>query len=166
MISYDMETPSALFAFCESSIRWFTTLIYVTLMTGKYLNGIWFNDWDLLCIFHCIPVKLIPSQQELPYDRPLTHCPLGDTAVILKRHYNDIIMLATASQILCVLVVYTTVCSYADQRKHQSSASLPLVRGIHRGPVNFGHKQPLTRKMFSFGDVIMVSSYLQYFLYN
>ena len=45
--------------------------------------------------------------------------------------------------------------SDADQRKHQSSASLAFVRGIHRGPVNSPHKWPVTRKMFPFDDVIM-----------
>ena len=53
------------------------------------------------------------------------------------------------------LVVYSTVCSDADQRKHQSSASLAFVRGIHRWPVNSPHKGPVTRKMFLFDDVIM-----------
>ena len=43
----------------------------------------------------------------------------------------------------------------ADQRKHQSSASLAFVRGIHRWPVNSSHKGPVTRKMFPFDDVIM-----------
>ena len=43
----------------------------------------------------------------------------------------------------------------ADQRKHQSSASLAFVRGSHRRPVNSPHKGPVTRKMFPFDDVIM-----------
>ena len=51
----------------------------------------------------------------------------------------------------CLLTGY----SGADQRKHQSSASLAFVRGIHRGPVNSLHKWPVTRKMFPFDDVIM-----------
>ena len=42
-----------------------------------------------------------------------------------------------------------------DQSKHQSSASLAFVWEIHRGPVNFPHKWPVTRKMFPFDDVIM-----------
>ena len=46
--------------------------------------------------------------------------------------------------------------SGADQRKHQSSASLAFVRGIHRWPVNSPHKGPVTRKMFPFDDVIML----------
>ena len=44
----------------------------------------------------------------------------------------------------------------ADQRKHQSSASLAFVWGIHRRPVNSPHKWPVTRKMFAFDDVIMM----------
>ena len=51
-------------------------------------------------------------------------------------HYNDVIMGATASQIARLTVVYLTVYLDADQRKHQSFASLASVRGIHRGPVN------------------------------
>ena len=41
-------------------------------------------------------------------------------------------MSAMASQITGVTIVYTTVCSGTDQRKHQSSASLAFVSGIHR----------------------------------
>ena len=45
--------------------------------------------------------------------------------------------------------------SGADQRKHQSSASLVFLRGIHRSPVNSPHKGPVMRKMFPFDDVII-----------
>ena len=62
-----------------------------------------------------------------------------------------------SSQITSLTIVYSTVYSDADQRKHQSSASLAFVRGIHRGPVNSPHKWPVTRKMFPFDDVIMLS---------
>ena len=47
-------------------------------------------------------------------------------------HYNDVIMITIASQITSLTVVYSTVYSNADQRKHQSSASLAFVWGIHR----------------------------------
>ena len=43
-------------------------------------------------------------------------------------------------------------------RKHQSSASLAFVRGIHRWPVNSPHKGPVTRKIFLFDGVIMAQS--------
>ena len=60
-----------------------------------------------------------------------------------------------ASQITSLTIVYSTVYSDADQRKHQSSASLVFVRGIYRGQVNSPHKGPGMRKMFPFDDVIM-----------
>ena len=47
-------------------------------------------------------------------------------------HYIDVIMTTMASQIPSLTVVYSNVNSDADQRKHQSSASLAFVRGIHR----------------------------------
>ena len=71
-------------------------------------------------------------------------------------HYSDVIMGTIASQITSLTIIYSTVHSGADQRKHQSSASLAFVRGIHRRwPVNSPHKGPVTRKMFPFDDVIM-----------
>ena len=70
-------------------------------------------------------------------------------------HYCDVIMGAVASQITSFTIVYSTVYSDADQRKHQSCASLAFVRGIHRGPVNSPHKWPVTQKIFPFDDVIM-----------
>ena len=70
-------------------------------------------------------------------------------------HHSDVIMGATASQTTSLMIVYSTVYSDTDQRKHQSSASLAFVQGIHRWLVNSRHKWPVTRKMFSFNDVIM-----------
>ena len=59
---------------------------------------------------------------------------------------------AMASQITSLTIVYSIVYSGAGQRKHQSSASLAFVQGIHRWPVNSPHKGPVTRKMFPFDD--------------
>ena len=73
-----------------------------------------------------------------------------------QRHCGDVIKGAIASQITSLIIVYSTVYSDADQRKHQSSASRAFVWGIHRGPVNSPHKWPVTRKMFPFDDVIMI----------
>ena len=69
-------------------------------------------------------------------------------------HYHDVIMGAMASQITSPTIVCSTLYC-ANQRKHQSSASLALVRGIHRWPVNSPHKWPVARKMFPYDDVIM-----------
>ena len=75
-------------------------------------------------------------------------------------HYDDVIMTMLASQITSLPVVCSIVYSDVNQRKHQSSASLAFVREIHRGPVNFPHKWPVTRKMFPFDDVIMSSIFV------
>ena len=80
-------------------------------------------------------------------------CNLQHYAII--SHYGDVIMDAIASQITSLTIVYSIVYLDADERKHQSSASLAFVRRIHRVPVNSPHKWPVTRKMFPFDDVIM-----------
>ena len=80
----------------------------------------------------------------------------------IKHHYNDVIMGPAASQITSLTIVYTTVYSGADQRKHQSSVSLAFVWGIHRWPVNSPHKWPVTRKMFPLDDVIMIINISHY----
>ena len=49
-----------------------------------------------------------------------------------SQHYSDAIMGTIASQITSLTVAYSIVYSDADQRKHQSSASLAFVWGIHR----------------------------------
>ena len=84
-----------------------------------------------------------PQQVEAPR-LPLTHL-----------HYSDVIMSVMVYQITKVSIVYSSICSGTDQRKHQSSTSLAFVRGIHRSPVNSPHKGPVTWKIFPFDHVIM-----------
>ena len=62
---------------------------------------------------------------------------------------------AMASQITGVSIVYSIVCSSADQRKHQSSASLAFVREFSGNRWIPPHKGPVTRKRVPFDDVIM-----------
>ena len=54
-------------------------------------------------------------------------------------HYSDVIKSAMGPQIIGVSIVYSTVCSGADQRNYQSSA----------WPVNSPRKGPVTRKNIS-----------------
>ena len=54
------------------------------------------------------------------------------------------------------LIVYLIVCSGADQRKHQSSASMVFLWRSHWWPVNSQHKGPVTPKKFPFDDVTIV----------
>ena len=70
-------------------------------------------------------------------------------------HYSDVIMSAIASQTTGVSIVDSTVCLGVDQRKHQSSASLAFVRGIHQWPLDSPQKGPVARKMLPFDDVTM-----------
>ena len=73
---------------------------------------------------------------------------LSDRYYLGLLHYDDIAMGAMASQITSLKIVYSTVYSGADQRKHQSSASQAFVQGFQRGLVNSPHKWPVTWKMF------------------
>ena len=73
-------------------------------------------------------------------------------------------MSTMVSQITGVRFVYSTPCSGANQRKHQSCVSLAFVMGIHRRPMNSPHTGPVTRKMFPFDDVIVGGD--KYFLDN
>ena len=73
----------------------------------------------------------------------------------IKVHQKRYIMMsATVSRVTGVSIVCLTFCSGAIQRKHQSPA---FVMGIRRRPVNFPHKETVTRKLYPFGDVIMIS---------
>ena len=93
---------------------------------------------------------------------PKTNAPI-DTFVslcslrwIIQQSLQWVIMYAMATQATGVLIVYSTVCSGADQRKHQSSASLAFAMGIHQWPMNSPHKGPVTRKILPFDDVDMI----------
>ena len=94
------------------------------------------------------------QQQFLLYEHRMKQ-PNHQIQYWLILHYCDAMMGAMVSQITGVTIVYSTVCSGADQRKRQSSASLAFVRGTHRWSVNSLHKGPGTRQMLSFDDVII-----------
>ena len=95
-----------------------------------------------------------------PYGEPYSSN--TEISCTVANHYDDVIMNAMASQITSLTIVYSTVYSGADQRKHESSASLAFVWGIHWGSVNYPHKWPLTRKMFPFDDVIMLRHIMEW----
>ena len=88
-----------------------------------------FDNVKMAAIWSWPPCVLVSHEDGNPWE-PFTH-------------YNDVILGAMASQITSLTIVYSTVYSDTDQRKHQSSASLAFVRGIHRSPVNSPHKWPI-----------------------
>ena len=87
----------------------------------KFSKSIYFVDWH----------KIL---------RPIFQSNTSSSNLLI--HYIDVIMTTMASQITSLMVVYSTVYSNADQRKHQSFASLAFVWGIHRHrwiPCTKGH---------------------------
>ena len=121
------STASWLHVACSN--RWATGM-------GHFVN-LWFGSLALVVCIGLITVIVFPCWR------------------LDSLHYNDVIMGAIAYQVTSLTIVYSAVYSDADQRKHQSFASLAFVRGIHRGPVNSPHKWPVTRKIFPFDAVIM-----------
>ena len=65
-------------------------------------------------------------------------------------------MSTTVSQITSRTIVCSTVYSRRRSKKTSKVRVTGLCEGIHRWPVNSPHKGPITRKMFSFDDVIMM----------
>ena len=88
----------------------------------------WWNN-DLLT--HKSPLVRVQSHRGASAKSANTNNGGGGISYPIK-HYNDVTMGAIASQIISLAIVYSTVYSDADQRKHQSSASLAFVWGIHR----------------------------------
>ena len=127
-----------------SSLHWISSVVWI-----KCIDTTWWNKKLIIEPNYYEVVAVVgPSVRYgcaivLPYTG-INHC-------------NDVIMGVITSQITSLATVYSIVYSDVDQRKHQSSVSLAFVRGIHRGPVNYPHKWPVTRKMFPFDDVIMQS---------
>ena len=112
-------------------------------------GDIWLSPWKLRwCIqissssrLHNFSSKLTGYQDCCNNDHQVAH------------HYSDVIMSAMVFQIINLTIVYLTVYSGADHRKHQSSTSLAFERGIHWWPVNSLHKWPVMWKLFPFDDV-------------
>ena len=108
------------------------------------------------CISSAIAMELCLSCTH-PYIQSLLFRITSILQCCKKGHYTDVIMSALASQITSLPVVYS-VYSGSEQRKHQSSASLAFVRGIHWWLVNSPQKGPVTQKQFPFDDIIMYNT--------
>ena len=99
----------------ELNIRWSwnTNEIF-----HNIIYGFWINQWIIMMFYICNACK---------------------AKGVMRLHNDDVIMSAIASRIPSLTTVYLIVYSRADQRKHQSSASLAFVQGIHRGWINIHH---------------------------
>ena len=137
------STPPPPDPHCPRSI---TVVLHLTIDMGwiawlrkKYIY-IFFQRWDgedswtrESCIVDTMAADALAMQEALYW--PRSHRLFWPRTFKLNSfwsYYSDVIMGAMASQITSLAIVYSTVYSGADQRKHQSSGSLAFVRGIHR----------------------------------
>ena len=143
-------------------ISWGILYVEYVLRNFSIINGFRFSiyqHYQGLLLSHCddrilVSIKWWCSLHITMTSRWARWRPCVNKVTMQFTHYNDVTMGTMASQITSLAIVCSTVYSGADQRKHQSPASLAFVWGIHRGPVNSPHKGPVTRKMFPFDDVI------------
>ena len=127
------------------------------------LMCVWINGWvnnreagDLRCHRAHYDVTVITLKWERPLGITSTETPglskwQRNLISALQWRHNGHDGVSNHQPSVCLLRVFIR----ADQRKHQSSASLAFVWGIRRGPVNSPHKWPVRRKMFPFDDIIM-----------
>ena len=118
----------------------------------------YFNPLEQLCIklqsrfilFHwrkkrfwncCLSLNVLRAvfqcSKNAKYTWPVDPFPLPTAKYLPEKanfHYCDVIMGTMTSQITSLTIVYSNV--YADQRKHQSSASLAFVWGIGEFPAH------------------------------
>ena len=90
-----------------------------------------YEHWDI-----CMAIDLHTATYRFRIDG---HCNLfkEECTLCKEKHYNDVIMSTIASQITSFTIVYSTVYSGADQRKHESSASLAFFAGNSLGTGEF-----------------------------
>ena len=126
-------------------IRWFTGIYMMTTwqrddvrITGPLWGLSTSHQWitltkcrkrGTLIFVSCFSLKKLLSN-EVYRRRFDKSCDV--VVMICPSHYDDVIMTTLASQMTSLTVVYSIVYSGVNQRKHQSSASLAFVMGIHR----------------------------------
>ena len=123
-----LNSESPLFSWCRGIVKECQLYLYdlITLIYNCMRNSFNHIPFDLTGTFGYIWIVGGKLGDALSYNphRTTTSCD--------SMHYDDVIMSMMASQITSLTGVYSTVYSDADQRKHQSSASLAFVWGIHR----------------------------------
>ena len=119
------------------------------LLAGEHISCV---CWLLSIV---VMVLFLKTQTKFAFSITFQDQDSAGSRKILPEHYRDVIKTAMAFQVTCVSIVYSDVCSGANQRKHQSCASLVFVRGIQWWPMDYPQKGRVTRKIFPFDDVIM-----------
>ena len=109
-----------------------TTLIYINLKTGYSLWIRIIQEHTHFDRMNSFTAESDPCHQRAGLGVDLITPGLLEVDIYSKIHYIDVMLTTMASQITSLAVVYSIVYSDADQTKHQSSASLAFVWGIHR----------------------------------
>ena len=122
-----IDVPTASFITCEKRKNY--SSVSVVKSMSKY------GQIDFPCVSRIVHAALLPQ-----FCFILCFMYTKQKTIWKTCHYSNVTMSLKASQITGVSMVCSTVCFGADQRKHQSSASLAFARGIHRWPVNSPHK--------------------------
>ena len=113
---------------CHVCVEWWQRLEWFEIVKGVRQSGCFYHRLCLVC-----RLKSATCLKKLWTNNRCRHWLIHRSSWV---PYCDVIMGTMASQITSPTIVCSTVYSGADQRKHQSSASLAFVQGIHRWPEN------------------------------
>ena len=98
------------------------------MMERRGCNGAMWKHW-VPVILQSFEVPFYPTRSDLPFSSAKMYSE-SFTINSCKIHYSYVTMGAMASQVTSVSILYSTFCSDADQRKHQSSTSLAVVSPV------------------------------------
>ena len=150
------QQSSVSLAFVRGIHRWPVNSPHKWPLTRKMFN-LMTSSWR---ITHLVKRIACSFRDPLPW-RSVTNASMSTLSSLQTQHNHnsDVIMRAMTSQITGVSIVYSNVCSGAGQRSKETSKLRVTgpCDGINRWPVDSPHKEPVTRKMFPFDDVIMTS---------
>ena len=138
-----LESALVMLAICSLLSVYILSVIAKVILCGPHKS-----DMNLICRISSL-IHLLMRRTVRWLSARLQHLQCVTRFCGICFHYCDIIMGAT--QITSRLtIVYPTVCSGADQGKHQSSASLAFVWRIHRWQVML--------RMLPLDDVIIITA--------
>ena len=98
-----------------------------------------FRAWHILLIFNTAPCWTLDIRMS-NIQLTSSSCISGNLSSSRQYHSDDVTMSLMASQITSLTIFYSTVYSGADQRKHQSSASLAFVTFLKRNRYIYSYR--------------------------
>ena len=136
---------------------WYTSYVNAVSFEGKWCTIFFLID-IYIYIYQCFPKISITERGDYvcnTFSRWLVSCSSTGLITVTSQW-----MRWRLKSSACRLFAQPFV--QAQIKKNQSSAPLAFFMGIHRGPMDSPHKGPVTRKMFSFYDVIIRSNWIYF----